>query len=325
MYCKYCGAELKETDRFCPFCGGTVKNSESQSGENTESKSTYTPTELKGKAKKNPIKVIAIVVLVSVLVNAIFFGAVFAMLKTAGLSLTDILTGAYASDFDDVLDDALEDAFDDAFDDFDDAFDDFDDAFDDFDDEVEQRVKDKLKDKKNSKHDTSGFIPGKISKKDRSYSSDMTGLEFTLPKEWEVFSREEINELNDHISDDELYVDDFYAEDTLKSSMICISYYNKDYYSEYKDLSTFVKSVKSDILETYAEDGNRFDLDFADDSKLTLADKTYTQIAVQITDNTDGDCYYSYEIMGEVDNYYVEITIIAFSLDDIGEVIDLMK
>ncbi|MDO5449065.1 MAG: hypothetical protein Q4F70_05600, partial [Clostridia bacterium] len=174
----------------------------------------------------------------------------------------------------------------------------------------------------------SDFKVGKIDRDKNTYKSEFNGLNFQLPTGYEIYSEKKLTNLYDKqyvpagLVESKLYLYDIYAENNLNGATFYISYFNKDYfYDDYEDLNEFIDEIK-DASEDYEDYG--YDVSFADDSEITLGDAEYKMIAARITGEAGKD-YYQYDFVREVNGYFVQISLFAESLDDVGDIIDVIN
>lgn len=322
MKCEYCGKPVKEGDQYCQNCGAKIKGAAAQ---NTASAAPTTASNTE-KKKMSAGKIILIVFLCATLFVGVIVGGIVALFKAVAKSV----------DFDEIVSQIEDYDFDD-YDDFDKYFsdDDYDDAIDKwfsqhFDDSSSDDINDSPFDRSyNGRYDeykgVENFIPGKTDKKTGAYESEYANLAFQLPASWHVYSDTEIARLYTEegayksVANNKLYIYDYYAEDSLTGNMMYVKFYNKDYFSEYKDLAAVNDAIKDSAME-YSQ---KYKVEYAADSTITLNGEKYDQLACRITG--DDVLGYQYDFTRDLGDYYMHIEIFAYDLDDVGEIIDVLN
>ena len=322
MKCEYCGKPVKEGDQYCQNCGAKIKGASAASDAATNAAGKAAPkTE---KKKMSPGKIILIVFLCATLLVGVVVGGIFALFRVVAKSV----------DFDEVISNIDDYDFDD-FDEFDFDDDDYDDSIDkwfsqhfdiDDNDDIDDSPFDRSsKGRSDAYKGTENFVPGKTDKKTGAYESEYANLAFQLPASWHVFTDTEIAKLysdegvDKSTANNKLYVYDFYAEDSLTGNMVYIKFYNKDYFSEYKDLA----AVNDAIRESAMEFSKSYKVDYAEDSSITLNGEKYNQLACRISG--EDVLAYQYDFTRDLGDYYMHIEIFAYDLDDVGEIIDVLN
>ena len=322
MKCEYCGKPVKAEDHYCQNCGAKIKGASAASDAATNAAAEAAPkTE---KKKMSPGKIILIVFLCATLLVGVVVGGIFALFRIVAKSV----------DFDEVISNIDDYDFDD-FDDFDFGDDDYDDSIDkwfsqhfdiDDNDDIDDSPFDRSYNGRTGEYKgTESFIPGKTDKKTGAYESEYANLAFQLPASWHVFSDTEIAKLyteegaGKNVANNKLYVYDFYAEDSLTGNMVYIKFYNKDYFSEYKELA----DVNDAIRDSAMEFAQRYKVDYADDSSITLNGSKYDQLACRLS--SEDVLAYQYDFTRDLGDYYMHIEIFAYDLDDVGEIIDVLN
>lgn len=314
MKCSYCGKEINENDKYCQFCGAEAKKQEQTTEKTEESRDTGRVGQPIEKKKANPKKIILTVVGVVTAIHLVGWAILLGILAALGITPSNYVEKIYEfeeyfEDYDDGMYD--EDFYNDFFNDIDD-FDNVDD-FDDLD-------------------DIDDFKAGVVDTNTNSYICKMANISITLPEDYNVYSEKEIEELyqktniTDSMRKRNALVYDFYAKNPLGTKIVYVDFINKDYYSEYKDLNSYIKHVK----ETYTDyERSGYGLEFAEDSMFyphgkDSKDISFHQIAARLTD-ANGKNTYDYSFVSEIDDYYVLITICAPELSDISVVLDSMN
>lgn len=325
MYCEYCGKEVDTNDKYCQNCGAELKVEPSPAEPTTPIKQETK----KEKKKMSPGKIILIVFLISALIVGLFAGGAYAIYsavkKDTGIDYKDFYSGEYDEDD---IEDYFEKYFSDRFgfdeeDEFGFDIDDFDEYYND--DFVPGGSKNNIT---GNYKGVSDFKAGKIDRDTNTYKSEFNGLDFQLPTGYEIYSDKKLTNLYDKqyvpagLVESKLYLYDIYAENNLNGATFYISYFNEDYFSDdYENFNDFIDEIK-DASEEYEDYG--YTVSFAKDSKITLDGAEYTMIAARITGEAGKD-YYQYDFVREVSGYFVQISLFAESLDDVGEIIDLIN
>lgn len=318
MYCEYCGKEINSNDKYCQNCGAELKSAPVVNEPISEAKQ-----ETKKKKKMSPGKIILIVFLVSALIVGLFIGGSYALFSVVKKDLDIDYKDFYNGNFDE---DDIERYFEKRFG-FDD--DEFDFDIDDFNEYGEEDLfPGSFNNISGNYKGVSTFKAGKINRDNNTYSSEFNGLDFQLPTGYEIYSEKKLDNLYEKqyvpagLVESKLYLYDIYAENNLNGSTFYISYFNKDYFSdEYDNFNDFLDDIK-DASEDYDDYG--YTVTFAKDSKITLDGSEYTMIAARIT-NEAGKEYYQYDFVREIDGYYAQVSLFTESLDDVGEIIDLIN
>ncbi|MBQ0136236.1 MAG: zinc ribbon domain-containing protein [Oscillospiraceae bacterium] len=288
MKCEFCEKEIEKGVKFCPNCGADLDPNDKVTTDNTtNTKETKETKQSKEKKKIKPGKIIFIVFLCS----ALFVGLMGAA-----------LVGLFAVAFKDV-------AFDEIVDEVN-SYKDFDEDY------FEENFENKFDE---------GFQPGKISRKNNGYSSDYLGLSFMLPASWDIYDESDLQSVYNYdgygkeLVNNKLFVYDLYADNTISSESICIAFYNKDYYSKYKNISEFNNYLIDDTKTNVTS----YDVDFADNSNITIGGEKYSQLACRISN--DSLVIYQYDFTRDLGDYYVDICIVAYDLDAVGSIIDILN
>ena len=319
MKCDFCGKNIPAGDKFCANCGAKVKTEASSTASTVES-----TVNKKEKKHMSAGKIILIVFLCAALLTTFIFGILFLIFRavTKNISVDDVISGI----------ERIEDFDFDEFDDYDFDTDDDDEIdkwfsqyFDDEDDDKTVSPEREYKGRYDDYKGIDSFISGTIDKKTGAYKSEFGNLEFQLPTSWDVYNEADLTKLyNDEgasktLANNKLYVYDFYADDTLTGNSMYVKFYNKDYFSEYKDLDAINEAIKDSTYDF----AKSYKVDYADDSTITINGDKYDQLACRISGN-DALCY-QYDFTRDLGDYYMHINIFAFDLDDVGEIIDILN
>lgn len=307
MKCEFCEKEIEKDVKFCPFCGADLR---------TDKNPDIKPEEKQDKKqeKKNvkPLKIILIVFLCSAIIIGLVYLGGFLIFKAMfrDTAWDEFKNGNnYSFDEDDV-DDVIDKFFSKYFDDEDDTT------------IVDER---EYKGRYDDYAGVENFKAGKITRETNSYESDFINLAFDLPTAWDIYTDKELDKLyssegsSKALANNKLFVYDLYAENSLSGDSIYISFYNKDYFSEYKNLDEFSVAVK-DSTNAYA---SKYDVSYADDSTITINGDKYVQTACRISDSSTS-CY-QYDFVRDLGEYYVDISIFAYDLDTVGSLIDILN
>ncbi|MCR4747144.1 MAG: zinc ribbon domain-containing protein [Clostridiales bacterium] len=326
MKCEYCGKPVKEGDQYCQNCGAKIKGASAASN-TAATAAAETGAPKTEKKKMSAGKIILIVFLCATLLVGVAVGGIIALFRAVAKSV----------DFDEVISQIEDYDFDDFdnIDDFDFSDDEYDDSIDkwfsqhfdaDENDDIDDSPFDRSgKGRSDAYKGTENFVPGKTDKKTGAYGSEYANLAFQLPASWHVFTDTEIAKLyydegvDKSTANNKLYVYDFYAEDSLTGNTVYIKFYNKDYFSEYKDLA----AVNDAIRESAMEFSNRYKVDYAEDSSITLNGEKYNQLACRISG--EDVLAYQYDFTRDLGDYFMHIEIFAYDLDDVGEIIDTLN
>ena len=307
MKCEFCEKEIEKGVKFCPNCGADLDPNDKVTIDNTtNTKETKETKQSKEKKKIKPGKIIFIVFLCS----ALFVGFMGAA-----------LVGLFAVAFKDV-------AFDEIVDEVN-SYKDFDEDY--FEENFENKF-DEGFDRYFSKYfgddDYAGveeFQPGKISRENNSYSSDYLGLSFMLPASWDIYDESDLQSVYNYdgygkeLVNNKLFVYDLYADNSISSESFCIGFYNKDYYSKYKNINEF----NNYLIDATKTNVTSYDVDFADNSNITIGGEKYSQLACRISN--DSLVIYQYDFTRDLGDYYVDICIVAYDLDTVGSIIDILN
>lgn len=352
MICEFCGKEIDENNKFCPNCGAglteeaqteAIKNSEAEAKMNeqffTSANKTKTEEQKaepaktaeqageKKKKKLSPGKIILIVFLISALIVGLFALGAHLLFKFLRYEINDF------DDFEERFEEEygeedIEDYFEDYFSKrFGDEFG-FDiDGFDEYDDDG-YKISGKDGNVSGNYKGVKDFKAGKIDREKNTYASSFSGLDFQLPTGYSIYSEKKLSSLYNEkyipngLVSNNLYLYDIFAENNINGATFYISYFNIDYFSdEYENMNEFIEEIKESSKDYEEYD---YTVNFAKDSKITLDGSEYTMIAAKIVSN-DGADYYQYDFVREVNGYFMQVSLFAESLDDIGEVIDVIN
>lgn len=333
MICPYCEKEISEKDVYCGYCGAknehctvnsTTHVSESSNYINDGSSSSNSSNNTGEPKKSNTTKKAIIIILVVLLCSTIVVVGGFFGVKAIFKEVADEF-GYNSEDFE-------------SFEEFERYFENFEDQFEnefsnefgyDFDYDYDY---DYDYDHDDSPYEdfagTDKFIPGKTDVETNHYKSEFSGIEFTLPSAFETASQRELYDMYAEagISKDKIenhiVVYDFYSVNNLTGTSIEIDYHNKEYYSDCDDVADFNEFLKSTI-DSMGEGYEDFNVKFAEDSKINLNGVEYSQLAAQIS---LGDyTFYEYEFVRELNGYFVDISVLSDSLDNVGKMIDILN
>ena len=309
MKCEFCGKPVKDTDKYCTNCGAKVKAAAPAQAATTE-------TAPKSEKKHTSAgKIILIVFLCATLLVVLLFGAAALIFRavTKNVDFNDIISRV--DDWQYENDREYEDSFDEWFSQY----------FDDDDNGTftpDREYKGRYDDYKGVEN----FIPGTIDKKTGAYKSEYGNLEFQFPTSWNVYNDSELAQVyaeegaSKTLGNNKLYVYDFYASDTLTGHYVYVRFYNKDYFAEYKNLDALNESIKDGVYDYAAK--YAYKADYAEDSTITINGEKYDQLACRVSDG--GDCVYIYDFTRDLGDYYMNISISAYDLDSVGEIIDIL-
>jgi len=310
MKCEFCEKEIEKDVKFCPFCGA-------DQDPDTEAENKTSNEPKKEKKKVKPGKIILIVFLCSALLVGLVYLGGFFIFKAIFRDSPIGESGSKVFDYDEFYDEEeIEDAFDKYFSQY------FDDDDYDDDDIIDER---EYKGRYDDYEGVSHFKAGEITRDTNSYKSDFVNLSFSLPSTWDIYTDAELSQVysNEGVSktlaNNNLFVYDFYAENSLSGDTFYVCLYNKDYFGEYENLDEFNKGIK-DSTNQYA---TKYNVDYADDSTITINGDKYTQLACRIS-NDSLNCY-QYDFTRDLGEYYLHIGIFAYDIDTVGSIIETLN
>lgn len=306
MFCENCGKENNELDKFCSNCGAKLSKEKTNETQTNDNKSFVESTEVKQELKKKGgfWKTFLIVCLVVLIVISLLVGASVGFYKILKANFSESIKD-YKHDYSDGFDDFDDDDFDDF---------DFDDDFAKFFDEWEDDYFDNY-DLNKTYAGTDKFKAGTINK--NTYNSTFASLSFTLPVAWEIYDQDKINDMGTAYQN-KLFLYDLYAVNSFDGSAMSIAFYNKEYFN-ISSLDKFNEQIKNSFKNV--DDDEKVDI--AKDSKITLCNNSYVELACRVTG--DDETYYLYEFTREIDGYFVEISLMSYDLDTIGDMIDILN
>lgn len=351
MICEFCGKEVDENKKFCPNCGAgltveaqaeAIKNAEAEAKMNEQFFTSANKAKIEEqkaepskenqqaeKKKTSPGKIILIVFLISALIVGLFSLGAHLLFSLVRREMKDFDADEFERQIEEEYDeDDIEEYFEDYFSKhFGNTFgfdiDDFKEyGKDDF------NISNKNNNISGSYKGVKDFEAGKVDREKNTYASTFSGIDFQLPVGYSIYSDKKLSSLyadkyipNGLVSNN-LYLYDLYADNNINGATLYISYFNIDYFKdEYESIDEFIEEIK-ESNEEYEE--YNYTVTFAKDAKINLDGSEYSMVAAKIV-GKDGSDYYQYDFVREVNGYYMQISLFANSLDDIGEIIDVIN